>query len=66
MQKNKVQVGVTVTVKLQPEPDNPFANKATTIMTHMEEKWKRIGYIVKGDPMILMRPSTIIRPNRMK
>ena len=48
--KNKVKVGVTVTVKLQPEPDNPFASKATSIMTHMEEKWERIGYIVKGGP----------------
>ena len=34
-------------MKLQPEPDNQFDCKAIAIMTAVEDKWERIGYIVK-------------------
>ena len=43
----KIKDGSTVPVKLQPEPDNQFDCKAIAIMTTIEDKWERIGYIVK-------------------
>ena len=43
----KIKDGSTVPVKLQPEPDNQFDWKAIVIMTTVEDKWERIGYVVK-------------------
>ena len=34
-------------MKLQPEPDNQFDCKAIAIITAVEDKWERIGYMVK-------------------
>lgn len=36
-----------VLVKLEPEPSNPFDAHAIAFMTYIEEKWQRIGYVVR-------------------
>lgn len=46
--KRKLNDGLTVPVKLQPEPDNPVDNKAIALMCQLDQhKWERFGYIVR-------------------
>ena len=41
--------GKNVSVKLKPEPDNPYDNRAVAFICQTEEnaEWKRIGYVVR-------------------
>lgn len=41
--------GKTVSVKLKPEPDNPYDNNAIAFICQTDEnaKWKRIGHVVR-------------------
>lgn len=36
-----------VPVKLQPEPNNPFDAKAIAFVTFVDDKWQRVGYVVR-------------------
>jgi len=46
--KRKINDGFTVSVKLQPEPDNPVDTKAIALMCQVhQDKWERFGYIVR-------------------
>lgn len=39
--------GLSVPVNIQPEPTNQYDNKAIAFVAFMDEKWQRIGYVVK-------------------
>ena len=39
--------GINVPVKLQPEPNNKYDNKAVAFMCRTDSGWERIGYVVK-------------------
>ena len=43
----RMKDGETVAVKLQEEPDNPFDSSAIAFVCMLEDKWERIGYVVK-------------------
>ena len=45
--RDLLEEGRTVTVKLSPEPDNPFDSKAIDFLCEVDEKFQRIGYVVK-------------------
>ena len=44
-----IDIGKKVSVKLKPEPDNPYDNRAIAFICQTEEnaEWKRIGYVVR-------------------
>jgi len=39
--------GINVPVKLQPEPNNKYDNKAIAFMCETDSGWERIGYVVR-------------------
>ena len=41
------EVGENVSVKLEPEPDNPYDSQAISFMCRTGGVWKRIGYVVR-------------------
>lgn len=42
-----IQEGLTVPVKLVPEPNNPFDSRAISFQCYIDNSWKIIGYLVK-------------------
>ena len=45
--RDRMERGYSVPVKLQPEPDNLWDPKAISFLCNIEDKWTRIGYIVR-------------------
>ena len=39
--------GINVPVKLEPEPNNKYDNKAVAFMCQADSDWERIGYVVR-------------------
>ena len=39
--------GTNVQTKLQPEPTNQYDNRAIAFMCYVDNKWQRIGYVVR-------------------
>ena len=47
MAYNARQRGEVVSVKIEPEPSNPYDSKAIAFICMVEGSWKRIGYVVR-------------------
>lgn len=45
--RNLMEQGQSVCVKLSPEPDNPFDPKAIAFLCKVDEKYERVGYVVR-------------------
>ena len=43
----KIRNGETVLVTVEEEPDNSFDSRAIAFMCNLDDKWERIGYIVR-------------------
>ena len=43
----KLEMGETVKVKLEPEPENHWDARAIAFLCELDSKWHRIGYVVK-------------------
>lgn len=44
--RDNIQAGQTVSVKLTPEPKNPFNSRAIAFVCLIDGRWCRIGYVV--------------------
>lgn len=49
MQLQKIEAGEVVPVHIQPEPDDPVDARAIAFECVLNNKWERIGYVVRED-----------------
>ena len=45
--RDRMDIGYSVPVKLEPEPDNLWDPKAISFLCNIDGKWTRIGYVVR-------------------
>lgn len=42
-----IRAGLNIPVRLNPEPDNPADSNAIAFQCFVQEKWQRVGYVVR-------------------